>query len=235
VVANEAGEVTRVGALVDPGEPAVAGGPGQDGAPALGRGQPDRVHAVGEQGEVDLGEGRTLVEVALDRGGGVFGVEGGPQRDQPGPQGPVGLQQDERLDQQPVIRQAAFPIPPAVQVGDQRAQVGRGVEAQPADPVAVLAGEPLDIGGQGGLEAPLGLRRLAVRLGWVPVPQPSSVTCEVVRDPVAAMEELLLGGAADGAELEQVSFSDPGYRPGVPAVNQQQGPIGFQHVRRNRS
>jgi hypothetical protein len=185
---------------------------------------------VGEQGEADLGEGRPLVQVALHRDGGVLGVEGGPQRDQPGGQRPPWLQQDERLHQQPVIGQAAFPVPPAVQVGHQRAQVGRSVEGQPPDPVAVLAGEPHDVGGQGFLEAPLGLRRLAVRSWWVPVPQPGPVAGEVDRDPVATVKQFLLGGATDGAELEQVPVPDLGHRPGVPAVEQQQGPAGFQHV-----
>jgi hypothetical protein len=82
----------------------------------------------------------------------------------------------------------------------------------------VLGGEALDVGGQGFLEAPLGLRRVGVG-GWrVPAAPAGSVAGQVGGHPIAAAEQLLLGGAADRAELEQVPLSDPGHRPATPAV-----------------
>jgi hypothetical protein len=135
----------------------------------------------------------------------------------------VGVVDGERGHDQAVGGDAPLPIPPAVEVGHQRAQVVGSLEGHAADVPAPLLCEPEQVVAQGGFEPPLGLRAVGVGFGPVPPLDGGVVAVEVLAHPVAALVELAFGGAADGTVLEHVPVPDAGRAPALAALHHQQG------------
>ncbi len=111
-------------------------------------------------------------------------------------QRPPRLQQDERLDEESVCRKSSLPVPPAVEIGDQRAGVIGLLEDEASHAVSAPAGEPLHVLAQRRFETPFCLGALAIRLRRVPPPPMRSVPREVVFYPLAAADELFFGRPA---------------------------------------
>jgi hypothetical protein len=142
---------------------------------------------------------------------------------QPVPERPVGLDQEEGFDEQLVGPHAAPAVPVAVEVGDEEGEVLRFLVGQRDDAIAVLGGEPLDRRTQRRLEAPLRLGRQLGRLGRLPLAAVRLVLLEITAHPLAAVEEVLLGGAAQSAELIEMPVAHPRHRPATLAVDDDDG------------
>jgi hypothetical protein len=105
VVADEDGEVTREGTHVDAREAMATARSPEHRSPALRRRDADRRHAVREEEGLDLAVGFDAVEVLLCPFGRRLDAEGRPERHAGGKQGPLRLEQNERLDEHAVVRQ----------------------------------------------------------------------------------------------------------------------------------
>src|SRR5919198_3037286 len=126
---------------VHPQELAALRGPAEYLPPALDRRETWAVHPVLKQRKVDVPPGLARFQVPLQRVRIALHVELHPERHRAGAQHPPGLQLDEGLHHQTLRGDPAVLVPPAVQIGDQRAEIVRLLDRDAPHGIVVAAGE----------------------------------------------------------------------------------------------
>ena len=111
-------------------------------------------------------------------------------------------------------------IPPAIQVGDQRARILGLVEAHADHAIAVRRRAALDVRTQRLAETPFRLGALAVRRRRIPALALQAVLGEPAFDAGPAVQVLLGAHAPAAAHLKHVTRADPGGRPAVTALDE---------------
>jgi hypothetical protein len=230
VVVREGRVVHRVRLLVHADEVAVTAGVAEHLAPVVDRREADALDAVREELQVDLVVRLDVLQVLLDALERLLHVELHPERHRAGPQRPPRVHDDEGRDQQAVRGYAPPPVPPAMQLRHEGAQVVGLLVADAPHAIAAPLGQPGDVVQQSRLEAPLRLGGTLGRLGRVPRAVLGVVALEVLLDPLAVADELLLVRAAQRAVLEDVPLGDARHGPRARALGDEDGPARLEDV-----
>src|SRR5438309_3081330 len=219
VISDEDPEIARERRLVDANEVPALPGSWKQTAPLADRHQANRIDAVREERDEQFVKRQDLTKIAVERLERALGVEDHPEGDGSGTGRPVGLHQDEGVDDQAIFRHAEPLIPPTIKIRHHRTHVFRLLEHNALDTVAVAPSECLYVFAQGGCKSPLGLWTRPVGGRGLPSPFVGSVASQVGLDAVSTVHHLVDGRAATRTELEDMPVATACRGPPEPALH----------------
>ena len=187
--------------------------------PALDARDAYSLGAVRKQHQIDFFEGVLARQELLEQRSRALDAEQQPERHRAQPDGSIGVEQHEIIDEQSrrLVFELAVPFP--IDRGREPTECLRVFERDLDEPPFARRRQRIQMIIQRRFEPPFGFRRGVVGLRRVPPGPFDSITDKVVANTLAAMEILVDLGSAERAELKNRAFARARHRPGLPAGN----------------